>query len=298
MSFDITIAFDEAEYLNPQLYMFVNTLKDNIQEDTVLHVVTNRQDDDPVLKYISKNIYNKIYKKDKSDFLRSRCRYMLNCFEIETDKDWVVKMEADMLILKHLKEFYNIIDEKYDFILEPENRKIFNDITEKRLWRNMYRSMEIEVPDFKIKFRENNEEGLPLFGTGMIFVKSKHLDKINERWVGLTKKCEEWIGMNTHPNEQAFTGLILDEKWKWILYPAKYKFNPIGHFRDGHFPTTRLVKDCKLPDDTVILDYHRPEWLLHVAHYNKNVKDVIKKNHKYIPKEWWNLTNEDFLEEK
>ena len=35
MSFDLTISFDKAEYLNPQLYMMVDTLRDNIPDDTI-----------------------------------------------------------------------------------------------------------------------------------------------------------------------------------------------------------------------------------------------------------------------
>jgi len=296
MSFDITIAFDEAEYLNPQLYMFANTLKDNIPEDTVLHVVTNRQDDDPVLKYISKNIYSKIYKKEKSDYLKSRCRYMLNCFDIETDKEWIIKMESDFIILKYLEVFeYLTCHRGLDLFIEPENRKIFDDNTAERLWRNMYKSMGIKKPEHKITFRENKEEGLPLYGTGLFGVRTKHLDTINKRWVPLTKICERWIDYNTHPNEQAFTGMALDEGWNTMLYPASYKFNPIGHFRKGEFPSTKLIENCILPD-VVILDYHRPEWLMHVAKYNNNIGDIICENSKYIPDNWWKLTNMDFVE--
>ncbi len=42
MNFDITIAFDKAEYLNPQLYIFVNTLKDNIEYLVRVDVLTTR----------------------------------------------------------------------------------------------------------------------------------------------------------------------------------------------------------------------------------------------------------------
>jgi len=296
MSFDITIAFDKAEYLNPQLYMFVNTLKDNIPKDTMLHVVTNRKDDDPVLQYISKNIYTKIYKKEKTNELKSRCRYMLNCFDIETDKPWVIKMESDMLILKNLSTFNDFTNLDIDLFIEPENRKIFDDKTANRLWRNMYRAMGIKTPDFTIQYRENNEQGLPLFGTGLFGVRSNLLEVIKERWPKLTKLCERWIDYNTHPNEQAFTGMAIDEDWETVIYDAKFKFNPIGHFRDGDFPSTKLVDNCVLPEDIVIFDYHRPEWLMQVAKYNKNVGDIICRNSKYIPDEWWNLTNKDFME--
>jgi len=296
MSFDLTIAFDKAEYLNPQLYMFVDTLKDNIPEDTVLHVVTNRRDDNPVLKYISKNIHTKIYKKEKTDELKSRCRYMLNCFDIETDKPWVIKMESDMLVLKHLSAFDYLTDLEIDLFIEPENRRIFYGAQEQRLWRNIYKSMGIKKPDFTIQFRENKELGLPLYGTGLFGVKSNRLEIIKDRWPKLTKLCEPWLDYNTHPNEQAFTGMTIDEDWETVIYDAKFKFNPIGHFRKGDFPSSELIDDCVLPEDTVIFDYHRPEWLMHVAKYNKNIGDIICRNSEYIPDTWWELTNKDFME--
>jgi len=296
MSFDITIAFDRAKYLNPQIRMFIDTLKDNIPEDTILHVVTNRGKNDEMRKYIKENINSKFYFIRKTDELQSRCRYMLNTFKVKTDKEWIIKMEMDMLILKHLSAFENILDDKLDLILEPENRKIFPDETEEKLWRIIYRAMGIKKPTFKIEFRENNEMGLPLIGTGIICVKTKHLDKINERWIPLTKICEKWINLNTHPNEMGYTGLILDEKWKWKLYPRKYKLNPIGIFRKNEFPSIELIDGCKLPKDTVIFDYHRPYWLMHVAKYNKNIGDIICRNSKYIPKDWWDESVDTFKE--
>jgi hypothetical protein len=148
-----------------------------------------------------------------------------------------------------------------------------------------------------ITYRENNEKGLPLYGTGLVCVKSKHLDTINKRWIPLTKQCEKWIQFNIHPNEFAFTAMAFDEGWNTFLYPSKYKFNPIGHFRKGDFPSTILVEDCKLPEDTVIFDYHRPEWLMHVAKYNQEINDIIKRNKEYIPEDWWKLTSKDFQED-
>lgn len=304
MSFDLTISFDKAEYLNPQLYMFVDTLKDNIPDDTILHIVTNRSEDNELIQWIQQQIPTKIYNNngENTDHLKSRCKYMFNCFEVETDKSWLIKMEADMVILKHLDAFEEIIQHEggihgCDIILEPENRKIFNDISAHRLWRIIYNAMGMKYPrDTFIEFRENREIGLPLFGTGLIIVNSKHLDTINKRWVPLTKICEKWIDLNIHPNEFAFTGMIFDEGWKWWTYDAKYKFNPIGHFRKGSFPSTELIDNCKLPDDTIIFDYHRPEWLMHVAKYNPQIMKIIEKNKQYIPNDWWQLTSDKFME--
>lgn len=296
MPFDITIAFDKASYLNPQIRMFIDTLKDNIPEDTILHVVTNRGKNDEMRKYIKENINSKFYFIKKSDELQSRCRYMLNCFRIKTDKEWVIKMEMDMLILKHLSTFNEILKEHLHFVLEPENRKIFDDKTESRLWRLMYKAMGIETPTLLIPYRENNEYGLPLIGTGIVCVRSEHLDLINKRWIPLTKICEKWINLNVHPNEQAFTGIVTDSGYPWYLYDAKYKFNPIGHFRDGDFPSTKLIDDCKLPDDTIILDWHRWPWLAHVAKYNPQIREIIDRNKKYIPNDVWNISINRFHE--
>jgi len=296
MSFDITIAFDKAEYLNPQARLFISTLKDNIPKDTILHVVTNRTDEDEIVKYIQENINSKFYFIEKSDELKSRCRYMLNCFKIKTNKEWIIKMELDMLTLKHLSALENILEADLDCVLEPENRRIYSGAFEKRLWRSIHKAMGFPNPTQKIIFRENNEEGLALFGTGMICVRKELLDKINKEWIPLTKKAEPWLNMNVHSNEQAFTGLVLNSGWRWKIYKDIYKYNPIGHFRKGDFPSTNLIDDCKLPEDTVIFDYHRPKWLMHVAKYNKNVGDIICDNNKYIPEDWWKSTNDEFQE--
>lgn len=296
MSFDLCMAFDEAKYLDPQIYMLVDTLKNNIPEDCILHINTNRSDDDKLLKYIHKCLGTKIYKKPPFKDLKSRCQYMFHAFEVETDKDWIIKIEGDLLILRHLSEFDKLLQSKYDLIIEPENRKIFTDNIESRLWRIIYKNLNIDMPTEKIMFRENKEYGLPLYGTGLVCVKRRHLDIINKRWVELTKQCERWIDYNIHPNEFAFTAMTFDEKWKTLLYPPRYKFNPIGHFRKGNFPSVELIDNCKLPEDTIIFDYHRPEWLMHIANHNDNINNIVKRNKEYIPEEWWNLGSNFFME--
>ena len=37
-------------------------------------------------------------------------------------------------------------------------------------------------------------------------------------------------------------------------------------------------------------------WLMHVAKYNKNVEDIICRNSKYIPKDWWDASVNTFKE--
>jgi len=298
MTFDITIAFDDAEYLNPQLYMMVDTLKNNIPDGCVLHVVTNRPKDDKILKHIQQTVPTETYYNDgkKTEHLKSRCKYMFNCFDIQTDKEWVMKIEADILILKNLNEFDKILKPEYNLVIEPENRKIYSDAIATKLWRLIYRTLKIKQPKDKIVYRENNESGLPLYGTGIVCVKSKHLDTINKRWIPMTKICEDWMQFNIHPNEFAFTAMAYDEGWNTYLYPDTYKFNPIGHFRKGEFPSTDLVENCKLPEETVVFDYHRPEWLMHVAKYNEDICNIIQRNEKYIPDSWWGLSTDDFQE--
>lgn len=304
MSFDITLAFDKATYLNPQLYLFFNTIKDKLPDDTIIHIVTNRDNEDEIVKWLNHSrLKIKWYHNDNTldDTLKSRCRYMLHCFEIETDKEWVVKMEADMLILKHLSCLEEIMKNPVDIILEPENRRIFEEDYADMLWPRIYRNMEIEYPDMEkriIMYRENKEWSYPLFGTGMIIVRSKHLKKINERWIPLTQKCEPWIDLNIHPNEFAFTAMIFDEHWSWMTYLPKYKFNPIGHFRKGIFPSAKLIENCKLPEDIIIFDYHRPQWLYHVAKYNKHIMDILISNSDYIPDNWWDLPKTTFVENR
>ena len=296
MSFDICIAFDDTKYLDNQFRLFIPSLKNNIPEDTIIHIVTNRDKDDKTIKVLMDNFNTEYYYKKKDNDLESRCRYMLNCFDVDTDKKWLVKMESDFIVMKHLKELYNILDSKYDVVIEPENRYIFGNQVMRRMYKLIYKAMDIECPlNERIEYRENKEKGLPLFGTGMICVKSNILPTIIERWKPLTKKCEPWLNYNTHPNEMAFTGMVLDEGWKWNLYSDIYKYNPIGHFRKGSFPSIDLINKCYLPKDVVIFDYHRFPWLFHVAQRNKKLYDIIKESSKGI-KDSYLLSKTHFLE--
>ena len=294
--FDISLSFDKATYLDPQLIMFTNSIKDKVSDDVVFHIQTNRFENNHVIKYMSDNLNVKLYHKEPFTDMKSRCQYMFHCFEVETDKPWIIKMESDHIFLRPITLFNEILDDKLDLVLEPENRKIFPDNIERRLWNRIYRELKIPVPEEKITFRENLEEGLPLFGTGIVCVKTDLLDKINERWIPMTKTCEKWINYNIHPNEFAITAMIFDEGWKWKIYPPKYKFNPIGHFRKGKFPSTYLIEECLLPEDTIVFDYHRPHWLMHVAKRNPEIMKVIKKSARYIPDDWWGLQSKDFME--
>lgn len=297
MKFDLTISFDKATYLNPQLYMMVDTLKENIPDDTILHITTNRDDDDVVLQWIRKQVPTRIYKKPPFKDLKSRCQYMFHVFEIETDKDWVIKTEIDVLFLRKLREFNRTLDKEFDIILQSENRRIIPDDTlETRLWRQVYRAMDIKMPNIRLPYVENNEIGMPLLATGVVCVQSKHLDTINKRWVPLTKICEKWIDFNLHPNEMAMSGIIFDEEWDFKLFNKRYNFNPIGHFRKDRFPSTELVDNCKLPSDTIVFDYHRPQWLRHVSESNPKIENIILRNIEHIPDEWWNLSSEEFME--
>jgi len=153
------------------------------------------------------------------------------------------------------------------------------------------------MPDFKMQFRENGEWGLPLMGTGIICVRNELLPEINRRWIPLTKICEKWNAYGIHPNEFALMGILVDNPdWKWEIYPAKYKFNPISHFRAGEFPSTKLIDDCVLPPDTIIADYHRFPWLKQLMDANPQIKKIVERNKKYIPDDVWDMPFEMFHE--
>lgn len=278
MPFDICLAFDCIEYLNPQIYLFADSIKGKIPEDTTVHIVTNREDNDEPLQYLIKSIDKiKIYHNDTYPDLESRCRYMLNAMKIETDREWVMKAELDLLFLKPLSLYNELLKEDLDIVIESENRKIFSDDEEKRLWRILYKVMNIKMPNFKIQYRENNEIGLPLFGTGLFFIKSHLLPIFNKRWELLTRMVEPWGPWGIHPNEFAATAMILDEMWKWEIYKPKWKYNPIAFWRDGEFPSTKLRDNCIMPEDVVCLDYHHLNWLNHICKYNPRIKDMISK---------------------
>jgi len=284
--FDLCFAFDKTKYLNPQIYLFFNSLKNKIDNDTVIHINTNRDLRDKPLKFIQNNFNTKIY-NNKHPQLKSRCRYMLNSFKIDSDKEWIIKMELDMVVLKHIDNFNDILDDGLDCVLETENRRVIqNDRLERNVWRKLYGLMDIDEPQIKMIFRESNEEGKPLFGTGVICVKNDIIPIINEKWVDLTRICEVMGEYNIHPNEFGFTGMIFDEGWKWRIYDRRYKFNPIGAFRKNEFPSQELIEESYLPEDTIIFDYHKPKWLMWVAERNKQVMNEINKVSNYFPNDW------------
>ena len=286
--FDISIAIDKASYLNPQIYMLIDTMKDKLPDDTIVHVTTNRSRKEQVIKYIKDNVPTKIYIKPKTSNLISRCRYLMNAVDVKTEADYLVRMDVDMLALKHLDWITEQTKHGYDIVIQGENRRIIkDDMIELRIWRHIYRAMGIKMPDYKIHFIENHEEGRPLFNTGFMIIKSDILPTIRERWKPLTKICEKWIQLGIHSNEFAMTGLIMDEGWNWGTISGEEVFNPISHYRKGEFPSTELVDDCVLPDDVEMLHWHHSHWIQHIARFNPNIRNIIQRNDKYIPKEWW-----------
>lgn len=284
--YDLCFAFDDTEYLNPQIYLFFNSLKDKIDSDILIHINTTREDNDKPLRFITDNFNTRIYHNEHPD-LKSRCRYMLNAFKIESSNEWVIKMELDMVALNHINNFTDILDNRLDCILETENRRIIqNDRLEKNIWNRLYNLMDIEEPNIRMTFRENSETGRPLFGTGVICVKNDIIPIINNRWVDLTRMCETMGEYGIHPNEFGFTAMVFDEGWKWKIYDRIYKFNPIGAFRKNPFPSQELIEEAYLPDDVVLLDYHKPKWLMWIAERNPKVMEEMNKVNEYLPKEW------------
>jgi len=298
MSFDISISFNGEKYLDSQIYLLMDTLKGNILDDTILHVTTNRPDDDKVLKHIQDSMNVEIYKKPPPEGLKSRCKYLLNAVEVDTDADYLVRMDVDMLALQHLDWITEQIKHGYDIIIQSENRRIIqNDNLETRTWKRIYRAMGIKMPEWKIHFIENHEEGRPLFNTGFMIIKTDILPIIRERWKKLTKICEKWNHLGIHPNEMAFSAMIIDENWNWGTLSGGDIFNPIGHFRDGNFPSTKLIDNCILPKDVKMLHWHRWQWLEQLVKVNPQIKEIIERNRQHIPNDVWTTPFEEFHEE-
>ena len=91
-NFDISLAFDKSKYLDAQIYMLVDTLKDKLPNDTTTHIITNRSRKSQLIKHIKDNFQTKVYHKPKTDDLISRCRYLLNAVEAETDAGYLIRM--------------------------------------------------------------------------------------------------------------------------------------------------------------------------------------------------------------
>jgi len=145
-----------------------------------------------------------------------------------------------------------------------------------------------------IPYVEGHELGRPLLNSGAFIIKCNRMKELSRDWIKNTSIAEKWIHLNVHPNEMSLSAKILCEGWKWIGLPQWMHFNPIGHFRKGIFPSQELVENCKLPEETFMLHWHKPCWLNHLAKYNPNVKDIISKED--IPLDWWNLPIETYYE--
>jgi len=289
VTFDISLAFDKAEYLNPQIYLFFNTLENNIPEDCTIHIITNRDNSDKVIQWLKTKKFNtKWYYKEPYTDLKSRCQYMFHSFEVDSKADYIIKMELDTLTLKNINCFKEILQEDYDIYITPESRRmIVSDNIEKRIWNSIYRRLGITCPIEKITYTEGKIQGLPLYDTTTVMVKNKYIKLINDNWVPMTKICEDWIQMGVHPNEFAFTALIHKFGLKCkLLDKSKYDFNPISHFRKNPFPSQELIDNPKIPDDVILLQYHRPWWLKKLYLSNKSIKDIVDKSIDKIGKDW------------
>jgi len=296
MKLDISIAFDSAKYLIPQVYLYVQSLKDKIPEDSTLHVTTTRTGDD-ILKYISKNIKSKIYIKPPIENLKSRCSYLLRTMEIESDADYVLKTDLDILFLNSFTELQNLLKADMDIVIQSENRRIVSDERiETRLWKAVYKEMGFELPDIRIPYVEGHELGRPLLNSGAFIIKTSKMKELKEKWIELTRLAEKFITYNIHPNESSLTAMILCNHWKWMGLHQWLHFNPIGHFRKGEFPSQELIENCKLPEEVFMLHWHKNNWLRHVAKYNPNVQQIIDRVNHLIPSEWWDLPLETYLE--
>lgn len=295
-SIDISIAFDDTTYLIPQVYLQIASLRDKIPEGTTLHLTTtgNRGE---LVKYISKNIPTKIYTVPPIDGLKSRCSYLLHTMEIESDADYVLKTDLDILFLNDFSELIRMLKEEPDIIIQGENRRmISDDAVELRLWRNIYKALGVELPTYKFRYTENNEHGLPLFCTGAFVIKTDKIKEISEKWVDMTKVCERWIQYGIHPNESSLTAIVLGNKWKYILLPDYLHYNPIGHFRAKPYPCTDLIDNCILPENIFMLHWHRWQWLNQLMKVNKNVRDIVESCSQFIPNDVWETPFEMFHE--
>jgi lipopolysaccharide biosynthesis glycosyltransferase len=259
-------------------------------------VVTNRDVKDESLVYLLNRIPNhEVYFKETFQDLISRCKYLIHSVDIDSDADYLLKMDLDVIPLKSLDSLYEILDGS-DVYIQMENRRVIpDDVMEKRIWRQVYKAMEFKVPDIKMSYVENTEIGFPLFNTGVFLLRTSKLKQASENWSKLTKVCENWIQFNLHPNEAALTAMIFNYHWKLNMLPKRFNFNPISTFRKGEFPSTELKEDCKIPEDTVLLHYHKAKWLRHLMRYNKGLNDSLKGLN-YLESLW--NTSEEVYQEK
>jgi len=295
-TFDISIAFDKSEYLNTQIKLFADTMGKYIPRDTILNIVTNRQIDDESVQYICKMIPNhRLYALETPKDLISRCKYLMNAINVECDKDYLVKLDLDFIPFQNLNRLFDNINGE-DIIIQMENRRVIpDDILENRTWRQIYKAMGLKVPDIKMNYIERDEIGKPLFNTGIFIIKSTRLKELQSSWFRLTAICEKWIDFNIHPNEFALTAIVFNNHWKYKLLDKRFNFNPIGNFRKGDFPSTELKEKCDLPENIVLLHYHKPRWLKHMLDRDKMLQ---KRLHEitYLNDSFWNTPEEVYKE--
>jgi hypothetical protein len=235
---------------------------------------------------------HKLYILDKPDLI-SRCGYLINALKVDCNKQYLVKMDLDVIPLKNINRLFEKNRDE-DIIIQMENRRVIpNDNVETRVWRQIYKAMGLKVPDLKIAYIERVEIGKPLFNTGVFIINTKLLKKANENWERLTKIAEDWMDFNIHPNEFAFTAMIFNYGWKYSLMSRYEVFNPIGHFRKGDFPNTELTENCQIPEEVILLHWHKPRWLKHLYKYNKF---KVFNGLDYLNDSFWNISEEVYKE--
>jgi hypothetical protein len=294
-TFDISIAFDKSEYLNTQIKLFADTIKNQIPRDCILHVVTNREKTDESLIYLLEQIPNhKLYILEAPDLI-SRCKYLINALKVDCDKQYLMKMDLDVIPFKNINRLFDKITDE-DIVIQMENRRVIpDDIIEARIWRQIYKAMGLKVPDLKISYIERTEIGKPLFNTGVFIIRVSKIKELRENWVRLTKICEGWIDFNVHPNEFAMTAMIFNYHLKYKLFSGKEIFNPIGHFRSGDFPSTELKEECQIPEEVILLHWHKPRWLKHLMDRNKSIQKLFNSI-TYLNDSFWKQSEEVYKE--
>jgi hypothetical protein len=66
------------------------------------------------------------------------------------------------------------------------------------------------------------------------------------------------MGYGIHPNEQAFTAMIIKENLQFKPYLfEEYIYNPITFLRKGTYPSQKLRNE-PIPESVRIVHYHKP----------------------------------------
>jgi len=282
--YELTSAIETKDYLIKELKIYMQSLIDNSYSFKRFTLISPSMILD---KKFSELWEYFIDNGDKLDHWYSqrfyyeygtRCGYEMKALDIKPiiSKGWIIRTDVDLIVLKDLQEKIKKLSPKYDIYLLPENRRFLGnrDFT---IMKNLSKMANVKPFDWTVKSMEDKEEMYPIFQCGVQIIKAKLFEEIDlfKEWNYLNNLVEKFYG-DFHSLELAWSLLCQKYDLKIGILSEYLNWNPITYWRDGDFPSQKLKNDAFLPENVVILHYHKPYWLKYFKD-DKRIKSVLDK---------------------